>query len=417
MAPGLFTMSLTARSRLGVLGITLGLLLAACGGADEAVGPQAWIDAPQHDSTHPSGPLEIIVHAAELGGVAMVEISVNGEVLVRRAPDDTTAPLTTFRIDWVPQYGGEIVLTARAYGQNGVWGEVTTNTVTIVGPVVANALPAVQQPATATPPSQPTAARPASTRPPTLPTPTPPAACTDKVGFVADVTLPDDTQVSPNQPLTKVWRLRNDGTCPWNEEYKVVFVGGDAMSNNTPLPVFSPVPPGATVDLAVDLLAPNSNGTYRGDYQMRNPQGVHFGVGASGQTPFYIQIVVGSQAPPPRPTSPPAPDIQAPSITVSHDPSGGSLPTGSTITFTATASDNVGVARIDLWVTAPGGWPTPVKTCNNQSTCSFSGGPYSTQGNLSYFAIARDAAGNETNSAPGSILLYVVISSLLRLPL
>ena len=77
----------------------------------------------------------------------------------------------------------------------------------------------------------------------------------------------------------------------------------------------------------------------------------------------------------------------------------------------------MGVARIDLWVTAPGGWPTLVKTCNNQSTCSFSGGPYSTQGNLSYFAIARDAAGNETNSAPGSILLYVVISSLLRLPL
>ena len=86
MAPGMFGKSSTARSRLGVLGITIGLLLASCGGADEAVGPQTWIDAPSTIRTHPTAPLQIVVHAADPGGVAMVEISVDGEVLVDAVP-------------------------------------------------------------------------------------------------------------------------------------------------------------------------------------------------------------------------------------------------------------------------------------------------------------------------------------------
>jgi hypothetical protein len=381
-----------------------------------ASSPQAWIDAPQHDSTHPRGPLEIVVHAADPGGVAMVEVSIDGEVFVRRAPDDTSSPLTTFRIDWDPQYGGEVVLSARAFSHAGAWGSATTNTVTLTGPAVTSSLPAVQQLPVAT--ARSSLARPTPTPlPRRLPTDTPVAACTNAAKFMADVNFPDDTQVTPGQSFTKVWRLRNDGTCTWNEEYKLVFVGGEAMSNNTPLPVPGVVPPGGTLDVAVDLVAPTSAGTYRGDYQIRDPQGAHFGVGASGHTPFYVQIVVGHPAPPSRPTSPPAPDTQAPRVSVSHSPSGGSLPTGSTISFSANASDNLGVVTIELWVTAPGGWPTLVKTCSNSSSCSFTGGPYPTQGNLAYFAIARDAAGNQGSSNAGSVQLYVVITQLLRLAL
>jgi len=391
----------------------IGLSLAACS-PPSASGPQAWIDAPQHDSTHPLAPLEIVVHAADPGGVAMVEVSVDGEVLVRRAPEDTASPLTTFYIDWDPQYGGEVILSARAFSHGGTWGSTTTNTVTLTGPVASSSLPAVQQPPAATPRAQPTVSRPTRTPlPRVVPSVTPIFACTNVAKFVADVNFPDDTRVSPGQGFTKVWRLRNDGSCIWNEAYKVVFAGGESMSNNTPLAISSAVPPGGTVDIAVDMVAPTSSGNYRGDYQIRSPQGAHFGVGASGQTPFYVQIVVG-QAAPPQPTSPPASDTRPPSVTVSHSPAGGSLPTGSTITFTASAGDNVGVARIDLYVTAPGQFPGKVKTCNNTTTCSYVGGPFGTQGNLSYYAVAADAAGNETNSAPGSVTLYVVITHLVR---
>jgi hypothetical protein len=90
------------------------------------------------------------------------------------------------------------------------------------------------------------------------------------------------------------------------------------------------------------------------------------------------------------------------------------VPTGKTITFTANASDNVGVTRIDMWVTAPGGWPTKVNTCSNTTSCSYTGGPYNTQGNLSYFAIAADAAGLEANSGANTILIYIVVAAVPR---
>lgn len=365
---------------------------AADGGPDGMGGLQTWIDAPLHDSTLLLAPVEIVLHAADPGGVAMVELSINGEVLSRRPPDDTSAALVTHRIAWEPAAPGEYDLTARAQNSAGAWSAVATSHVTVVGP---EALTEVEPILVITP--TPTAAD--------LPAPTP--ACIDRATFITDVTIPDNTNLPAGQPFTKVWRLRNDGTCPWNEEYKLVFIDGDPMSNPTPLPIAGSVPPGSTVDLSVDLVAPLADGTYRSNYQLRNPQGVLFGVGASGLTPFYVQLIVGR----PTPTSPPAPDTQAPSVSVSHTPAGDFVPTTSVITFTAVASDNVGVTRIDLWVTAPGGWPTLVKTCANTTSCSFAGGPYP-QGNLSYFAIAADAAGHETNSGGKTITIYVVVSGL-----
>jgi hypothetical protein len=245
-----------------------------------------------------------------------------------------------------------------------------------------------------------------------VPTATSPAAaCTDKARFIADVTIPDNTNLAPGQAFTKVWRLRNNGTCTWNEDYKVVFTDGAPMGNPTPLSIPNTVAPGGTIDLAVDLVAPPSSGTYRGNYMIRNPQGIHFGLGASGQTPFYVQIVVGAPSGP-SPTAPPAVDNQAPSVSVSHSPPGSSVPTTQAITFTANASDNVGVTRIDIYVAAPGQFPGVAKTCNNATSCSYTGGPYGTQGNLSYYAVARDAAGNQTTSGVTTIVIYVVVSGL-----
>jgi hypothetical protein len=365
-------------------------LLAGC---DRAVsGPQAWIDAPQHNSTHPVAPMDVVMHAADSGGVAQVELSVNGEVLSRRPPDDTTAALVTHHVAWDPQAPGEYVLAARAQNHAGQWSPLTSSVVTLTGgaPPVRVVLPS----------PTPTAAP--------LPSATPTPACTNKAAFVADVTIPDNTLIAPGAPFRKVWRLRNDGTCPWTERYQVVFSAGAPMSNNMPLPLPNVVAPGDTIDIGDALVAPLEDGSYHGGYLLRTPQGVLFGVGADGQTPFYVQIIVGT-----RPTAtlppPPQPDTQAPSVSISHSPSGSSLPTGTSIKFSATASDDVGVKRIDIWVTAPGQFPVLAKTCNNKTTCSYTGGPYSTQGNLSYFAIAADAVGHETNSGAHTITLYVVV--------
>ena len=346
--------------------------------------------------------MDVVLHAADPSGVAAVELSVNGEVLSRRPPDNTSAPLVTHHVAWDPQAPGEYVLTARAQNHAGAWSTVATSNVTLTGPGALVEIPGgplVVLTPTFTP-------SPAQIVTPTW-TPTP--ACVDKAAFVADITIPDNTLIAPGAPFRKVWRLRNDGTCPWTEAYQVVFSDGAPMSNNTPLALPGVVAPGDTVDIRDALVAPLDPGSYRGNYLLRNPQGVLFGLGADAQTPFYVQIIVGTSPTVTLPP-PPQPDTQAPSVNISHSPSGNSLPTGSTITFTANASDDVGVTRIDIWVTAPGQFPVLAKTCNNKTTCSYTGGPYNTQGNLSYFAIAADAAGHETNSGGHTIVIYVVVA-------
>lgn len=112
--------------------LILAALVAACGGA--TVGPQAWIDAPQHESTHPVRPMEIVLHAGDPGGVAMIELSINGEVLSRRPPDDTGAALVTFRVMWDPSEAGLYHLSARAQSHSGLWSALTTHDVTLVHP-------------------------------------------------------------------------------------------------------------------------------------------------------------------------------------------------------------------------------------------------------------------------------------------
>ncbi|TFH38019.1 MAG: hypothetical protein E4G99_00690 [Anaerolineales bacterium] len=248
-----------------------------------------------------------------------------------------------------------------------------------------------------------------STPSPLLPTPTSEPACTNQAKFIADITIPDDSGVAPGSGFTKTWRLRNDGTCPWTDGYQIVFVGGEPMGNPTPVPLLGIVPPGAMVDISLNLVAPGSPGTYKSDYQLRSPQNEHFGVGTNGGVPFYVQIVVGATTVPPTAVPTSAPDTQPPSVSISHSPPGTALPTGNNITFTANASDNVGVTGIDIWITAPGQFPSLAKTCSNTNSCSFTGGPYNTVGNLSYFAIARDAAAHETNSGGHTINIYTEV--------
>jgi hypothetical protein len=70
------------------------------------------------------------------------------------------------------------------------------------------------------------------------------------------------------------------------------------MSGPTSQNLAGSVAPGANVDLSVNLIAPGSNGTHRGNWKLRNDKGTIFGLGGGG--PFYVQIVVG-----PTPTSGP----------------------------------------------------------------------------------------------------------------
>ncbi|TFH38018.1 MAG: hypothetical protein E4G99_00685 [Anaerolineales bacterium] len=403
--------------------IVLGSLLAACnfsGGpkADKAA-LSAWIDKPLNKSTHMLGPIEILGHGAAYGEVAQLELSylynnepqrtligANAPEIVNIKPGSSAskeAALGRAKWVWIPPTIGTFLLNLRVQRGDGAWSDYGQAKITVIMPDLPIGGLIQPEPGQGPQPGS------SPTLPPTV-TSTPEPACTNQAKFIADITIPDNTNLAPGAAFTKIWRLQNSGTCTWDENYKVVFIGGTPLSNPTPQSVPGIVAPGGMVDISLaNLVAPGSPGTYKSDYQLRSPQNEHFGVGTNGGVPFYVQIVVGATTVPPTAVPTSAPDTQPPSVSISHNPPGAAIPTGNNITFTANASDNVGVTGIDIWITAPSQFPSLVKTCSNTNSCSFTGGPYNTVGNLSYFAIARDAAAHETNSGGHTINIYTEV--------
>ncbi len=143
---------------------------------------------------------------------------------------------------------------------------------------------------------------------PTLHSPTPtltlaptatitPLPC-NKAEFVTDVTIPDGSDITTFDTFTKTWRLRNVGTCTWTSDYRVVFDHGDQMLAPDSAPITSgSVAPGATVDVSVPMEAPGTPGTYKGYWRLRDSGGVLFGVGASGNVAFWVEIEFDLESP------------------------------------------------------------------------------------------------------------------------
>ncbi len=137
---------------------------------------------------------------------------------------------------------------------------------------------------------------------PDVPTATPsetPLPCNLAV-FVKDVTVPDGKVFEPGEVFDKTWRLKNAGSCAWTSGYQIVFVGGDAMNAPASVAVTAgTVNPGQNVDVTVTLTAPASDGTYRGNWKMRDPSAVIFGVENSSSGYFWVEIEVEEPDPDP----------------------------------------------------------------------------------------------------------------------
>jgi hypothetical protein len=119
-----------------------------------------------------------------------------------------------------------------------------------------------------------------------------PVSKCDAASFVSDVTYPDGSIVSRGSTFTKIWRLKNVGTCTWTTSYAVVFVSGEKFGAPDAVSLPSSVAPGQTVDISLNLIAPNAEGHYRGNWKLRNASGMLFGVGTSGDSSFYVDVIV-----------------------------------------------------------------------------------------------------------------------------
>ncbi len=109
--------------------------------------------------------------------------------------------------------------------------------------------------------------------------------------FVADVTIPDGTVVTPGQAFIKKWRIKNIGSCTWTG-FSLVFDSGDSMGGPASKAI-STVAPGQEVDLEVNLTAPSTLGNYRGYWRITTNGNVLVPVvsGYQGKS-FYVDIKV-----------------------------------------------------------------------------------------------------------------------------
>jgi Ig-like domain-containing protein len=146
---------------------------------------------------------------------------------------------------------------------------------------------------TATPTGQASATNPFPTFPTLGATRTPaPVVLCDAAAFVKDVSIPDGTTIDPGAHFTKTWRLQNVGTCSWTPSYDLVFSSGSRMGAPSSVGLTGNVDPGQSVDLSVNLEAPDTNGQYQGYWMLRNAAGTNFGIGAQAQGAFWVKIGV-----------------------------------------------------------------------------------------------------------------------------
>ncbi len=127
--------------------------------------------------------------------------------------------------------------------------------------------------------------------------------CTNSIEFVTDLNIPDDSLFAPQTEFVKSWRLRNDGTCPWTSEYQLVHAGGDTVSEFITVPLPRVVAPGETIDLSLNVTAPDAEGTYRSNWQLSDAAGTPFGIGGLSEETFWVQFDVGIPEATPVPSS------------------------------------------------------------------------------------------------------------------
>jgi hypothetical protein len=220
-----------------------------------------------------------------------------------------------------------VVVSACSFGKNDKVSEadaiLTAAALTVQAQMAATAtetpIPS-PTPVTPTPePSQTPTLLPTST---TGPVAQQPAASTcDNASFVSDVTVPDDSQFAPGETFTKTWRLQNAGTCTWTTDYEIVFYSDAQMDGPASQKLTASVAPGGTIDISVALTAPDTAGTYQGNWKLKNASGATFGI--NGNNAFWVKIKVSG-------TSSSTTTSGTNSITLTVQNSGSVVSTGST---------------------------------------------------------------------------------------
>jgi hypothetical protein len=85
--------------------------------------------------------------------------------------------------------------------------------------------------------------------------------------YVADVTIPDNTQVDGGREFVKTWRVRNSGTCAWPQNTVLARVRSE-LGGPESIAVGA-VPVGEMVEVSITLVAPDDEGVFSGKWVLK----------------------------------------------------------------------------------------------------------------------------------------------------
>jgi hypothetical protein len=290
------------KTRLYILvaGLFLG---AACGPFGSDNKPRVEILSPPDQRSLSVGEtLEVKSQAEDDHKLGKITLYVNGYPVNDADTPDNAKTFMAVQ-SWKPMAAGQHKIAVVAYDSRGQASEPATISISV------KAAPSVAVTPTPAPTPTDEPLDPAHGTPiAQLADPTP-VPCIYNARFVADVTIPDNTQLPPGTEFVKTWRLRNSGTCNWGQGFKFVLVEGERMNAPDAVAV-PPTAVGATVDVSIPFKAPQNPGAYKSRWRMRSADGQDF-----GDRPFVL-IRVPAPTPTPRPGS-----IEL-SITVAEAPFG-----------------------------------------------------------------------------------------------
>lgn len=102
----------------------------------------------------------------------------------------------------------------------------------------------------------------------------------------------DGTEVNAGHAFTKIWRLKNSGSCTWKPAFYATWIQGDLLGAESVVYFTTTnIQPNGYANIEVSMRAPTTAGHYRGYWMLHGDAGV-FGVGNAGKEWFWVDIVV-----------------------------------------------------------------------------------------------------------------------------
>ena len=194
-------------------------------------------------------------------GIQYVELYVNGVLMDINTPPAGNPKEYTADQPWTPTQVGNVAVSVVAVDTKDNRSEPVSISLQVV--------PAVSDIGVTPTPTM-------TTTPEGLPqTQTAQVGCTNDASFVQDVTIPINSYLTAGSNFTKIWRVKNIGSCDWIG-YQLIHISGELFGTSSPqaLPMVSA---GNNADIALEMVAPSSPGTFSAVWRIKAEDGTVFG--------------------------------------------------------------------------------------------------------------------------------------------